>query len=438
MRIDSYRARRVWRRILDPAPGGAGAPADGRRVCLLAWHFPPEVTGGTYRPAALSRYGTEAGLQFTVFTAAFPGDPSPAGRYLVERLPGDVRVIRVPESELRLHSDALPPLDGGALQALETWRAATREFMDVRPGVVYATGPPFHTFVAGRALASRFDVPLILEYRDEWTECPFDFVEAGPADRRWEERCLAAAARVIFTTRSQLEHHVRVFPILERERCVVIPNGWEPEDGTAGAGPEERAAGTKCTIVFAGNLGDHTPPDDFLECLRRAVEAEPDLRERFRFLFVGQKSPRTAASIERFSISSLVEAKAQVPKSAARGILEASGGLLLLNPRALARYVPGKLYEYLAADRPVLVYGEGGEVGELVRRLEAGPVVRSGDARELASALNQIPGWRPSPAAQTSRRAWLERHTRRALALQTVDLLRELRASTSDTAASTS
>lgn len=434
--IDAVRARRAWNRMLrlamagpDPLRSVAEGPED-EDVCLLAWYFPPTVTGGSYRPAALARYGTEAGLPFTVISGPLYEDPSAAGRYLARKIPSDVQVVRCPPPDLRPLDGALPALDGGALNTLETWRAVRHSFPAGAPSLIFATGPPFHTFVAGYLAATSFGVPLVLEYRDEWTECPFDFVQTGPADRRWEETCLAAAERVIFTTRSQREHQLASFPGLDRERCVVIPNGWEPEDAIEPVEVDTLPLVTedRRVISFAGNLGNHTLPGSFLDCLDEAMSVLPDLADRLKFVFVGQKSRQATAELSRFAVSSLIESRDQIPKREVGRILRRSSGLLLLNPPELERYIPGKLYEYLAAGRPVLVYGAGGEAGALVERLEAGHVVGEGDAPGLAAALERIAGQSGNePQISAARAEWLERHTRRLLALRTVDVLRAVR-----------
>ena len=421
--------------MLREARPDPGAPAiDRGHVCLLAWYFPPMVTGGTYRPASLVKHGTDAGLEFTVIAAPLHQDPSEASRYLVEQLPSTARVVRVPPPSLEPLPIAVPGLDGGAMNTLEVWRAARRSFVDHRPEFVFATGPPFHTFVAAQLLAARFGVPLVLEYRDEWTECPFDFVQAGRHDRTWEARCLSAAWRVIFTTGSQLDRHVEVFPELDRARCVVIPNGWEPDDGppdTAGAtshpsdATATRPVGRR-TIAFTGNLGDHTLPGGFLDCLAAAVARRPDLAERFTFRFVGRRSRQAAGQLDDFIVGGMVELKDQVSKREVTRIVREVDGLLLLNPPALRRYVPGKLYEYLAAGRPILVYGENGEAGALVERLKAGPVVADDDAAGLIEALEWIEV-QPGPLISGERKDWLARHTRETLAHRTIALLEAAR-----------
>jgi glycosyltransferase involved in cell wall biosynthesis len=305
------------------------------------------------------------------------------------------------------------------------YAAGERVLQNRRPDVILATGPPFITFVAAQRLSHRYGCPLILDYRDEWTECPFDFVETGPLDPPWERRCLASADRVIFTTESQRSHALDRFPRLEADRCVVLPNGWEPNDwaGLEAYGPTT-APPSPAVISFVGNLGNHTPPDEFLDELEVVLARRPDLREGIRFRFVGQRSPGSAERLAAFSYQEMIESIEQVPKSEASRLMRESAALLLLNGRRLHRYVPGKLYEYLAAGPPVLVHGAGGEVGALVERLGAGYVLKGGDHEALVEALVEIRDG--SGRTFPDRTAWLAAHTREAISLRMVELVRDV------------
>lgn len=66
-------------------------------------------------------------------------------------------------------------------------------------------------------------------------------------------------------------------------------------------------------------------------------------------------------------------------KSDVCSMMRASDGLLLLNPQSLSCYIPGKTYDYVASGRPILLYGEGGEMAAIVGERKAGVVVPAGD-----------------------------------------------------------
>jgi glycosyltransferase involved in cell wall biosynthesis len=361
----------------------------------------------------------------TVVAARARQQLTEAGRYLAGHIPANVVVHRAQPVAQFAFPNLLPVFVGGFLELISLYETANRAFRTRNPDAILATGPQFYTFVAGLRLAARYDCPLVLDYRDEWTECPFDFVRAGELDRRWERRCLAAAQLVIFTTESQLAHAIETFDELDEARCTVVPNGWEPRDWTGIPDYEPARPSDDVRVVsFIGNLGNHTPPDDFLQDLEKCLAEHTELRHRLRFRFVGERSRSSADRLAAFPWPELIECVDPVTKSEASRLMRESTALLLMNAPSLHRYIPGKLYEYIAAGPPVVVHGKGGEVGALIERLEAGPVLPIGDTEALAVALESVASG--AVTAPSDRDRWLQRHTREANARRMVDLVRPL------------
>lgn len=399
--------------------------SDERHLLLLAWLFPPVISGGVYRPLSLARYAVERGWRVTVLAGPEPDVVTAAGRYLIDQLPECVRVVRIDTPELTPSYRFFPHLDGGFLNVIGTLDRALA-LSDLVPSVVLASGPPFHNFVVAWYLSKYFRAPLVLDYRDEWTQCPFDFVRAGEFDIKWERRCLSDASRVIVTTQSFAEHALKTFPQLKPARVILIPNGFEPKDlADVEPQPAQCRIGVPVEITFVGHLGSHTPPDDFIVTLRQALERRPGLVDRVRLRFVGNSAPDIAERVRQAPISHLIDLTDQVPKPEALRIMRESDALLILNPTALNRYIPGKLFDYLAVGTPILVYGGGGEVARIVGELEAGRIVPEGDAAALADALDWI-GTPSGPLDMSKRQSWLAEHHRRYQANRLIDHLEGL------------
>ena len=332
-----------------------------RHLLLLAWVFPPHSNGGVYRPAALVRYATQRGWRVTVICESEPAQPTSAGRHMLAYIGPSARILRVSPATLRPSSRAFPSVDGGFLNALAMSDVARRALADDPPGVILASGPPFHSFVAARYIARSTGTPYVLDYRDEWTECPFGFVDPGNADVYYERACLRGAVRVVFTTESHLHHQLRTFPVVEPSRCLVITNGWEPADMPASVDTEPRSAGGT-HIAFVGTLGNYTPPQVFLNTLTSVLERQSALETTLRLTFVGLRSAAADRALRAFPYQGLLAVMDEVPRPQALAIMRQADALLLINDTTFARYRPGKLYDYLAMGTPILVYGSGGEV----------------------------------------------------------------------------
>lgn len=389
-----------------------------RRLLLLTWDFPPEITGGVYRPLSFVRHAAASGWQAEVVCGPAPEAPSDAGNYLVGLLPAEVPVTRV-AADTDPHPRPLPRIDGGIMNALALFEAAAARIKRGEGGVILASGPRFSNFVAGYWLARRTGWKLVLDYRDEWTLNPFTFVDKSGADSAWEKRCLAEANMVVFTTPSQLAHAQGQFPELAHSTNTVIHNGWEMGDFALAlptVKTDASASFTPITLAYLGNLGSWAAPDAFLSTLSAALSAQPELRNRIRIRLVGHKPMYSRKVLAAFPFPDVLELMDPIPKQEACSMMRTVDGLLLLNPPGMRRYIPGKLYEYIASGTPVVVFGAGGEIGENVESLGAGVTVAEGDAPALARALLGLRGMGDYP--QELRQAWLASRERAALATE--------------------
>lgn len=426
--LDTVRAWARLRAALSTRNGPGTQRALSRpSLLLLAWEFPPRLTSGSFRPGSLARYAAEAGWEVKVATGPAETSTTQAGIELANAIPDTVRVENVVEDTLspsyKLFQHWLPTIHGGMWNAVLLHEAARRVCDSDAPDVVFASGPRFCSFVAARSLMHRYNCPLVLEYRDEWSESAFSYVPKHPDDQRWEARCARDASLIIFTTASQRENFLRAFPNSTAEDCIVIPNGYE-EDHLTGTISSSEAASmlggkTQINLGFFGTLGPHQRPRSFLSTLEAVIERLPSLRNHLALNFVGFVRPGPAEDdLNAFPAPNMIRRHGHVAASISTALMQHVSALILINDSEMARSIPGKLYYYLASGRPVIVYGTGGEIARIIEKFSAGVVIPSDDPDALIAALNQIQSWSPAPSPELSE--WLRGHTRKSLANRTI------------------
>jgi glycosyltransferase involved in cell wall biosynthesis len=415
--IDTVRAHaRWWRAELASLSGlSRRKPGSTRTALLLAPSFPPHVSGGSYRPLSLAQHGPRLGWDMVVVGPGSENLPDAVAQQLLASVPSSVLVAQMPPESGYARARLLPRIDGKFHEALAMVDAARRALGSRRPTVVIASGPPFHAFVAGYYLAKVYRCRLVLDYRDEWTECPFDFVNADGSDHFWEKRCLRAADLAVFVTRSQLEHHMRTFPFVQRDRCVVIPNGWDDEGVDWDRPVQTTAPDRRVTLSFVGGLGPFAEPGVFVSALADVLRRRPDLATSIRLRLVGKKDHGVADELGRFPFPEVIDLVDHVPVPDAISAMRSSTALLLLNPPTFERSITGKLLNYIASGRPVLVFGEGGEIAALVGELGAGVVIPA-NSEALERALDDIVNGTFGPERGDGIDEWLATHSRTAIA----------------------
>jgi len=378
-----------------------------------------------HRPLSFIRYGASHGWRIDAFAGPAPDKESEHGDELLARVPAAARLHVVPPPTRMPSYRLFPRIDGGFTNALAHARFAITALRHDPPDVVFASGPPFFTFVAARFVARHFDVPYVLDYRDEWTECPFDFVKKDGDDLKWERRCLAGAHAVLFVTESLLTHQLQVFPELDSQRAHVVPNGWDPDDfgGAAQVGssmPHE--AQRTLRIAHVGRLAGHSPPLEFLDSLRQLLTDRPEWIPRLDVSFVGRRSVSADAAIRAFPFPGVIRVVDQVGKREATRHMREADVLLLLSARDLERSLPSKLFEYLASRRPVLIFGFAGESSALIERLNAGALCAPGSGELLGEALERLRALDLS-SHEEAIHAWMQDHRRDVLAARAFEIM---------------
>lgn len=420
---------RYARQRLQCTLGSSLKPGPRPHLLLLAWWFPPKISGGVYRPLSFVRRACEAGWDVTVVAAPFKEAPSAAGKYLADQLAPQVQVLRLAPDRPVVSHKAFPRIDGEFLNVLSTFDLVHQELHSA-PSVVLPSGPPFHNFAAGWMLSRLYRAPLVLDYRDEWTECPFDFVKAGNVDLVWERRCLQSAYAVAMTTDSFIAHALARFPQLDSDRVHKVMNGWEPADmpapRPAALLPADEGSEQMIEIAYLGALGDHAPIAGLLAAAAELAAQAPALARRVVLRFVGDRSVKANLALDGFQYRDMLRLDAQVPKPQAMKIMQAAGALLIVNEPSLARYIPGKLFDYVASGSPIIVFGKGGEAARIVEELGAGIVIDSDTPGGLLDAVGRLSRGELRTDAVRAQQ-WLAAHTRQASATLMLDLLEKAR-----------
>ena len=398
------------------------------RILLVSLYWPPAGGPGVQRPLKLAGHLT--GLGFDVHVLA-PDDPKWVHRDASLRVPEGVTVhrarnlgprARIPGHELygrrgldRLRRRAtitarglLAP-DASVLWNATAIPAALRLVRRERIDVVLTTSPPGSVHLVGAAVRARGRARWVADLRDGIV---------GHAHRRREIRGEPALARlvarradaVVAASAGVAEGMERFAPGVTVH---VVENGCDFDDFE---GLVYRR-GERFRITHTGSFFGRRSPQAFLEALERT---DGDVVARF----VGGLPPRQRDWVASNGLRDRVEVLDFLPRAEALALQRDSEANLLLVPEAEGRgraVLTAKVFEYLAAERPILaVVPPDGHAAELVRETGAGVVVPADDVGEIAAALAELERrWRegtldglllsPELRARLDRRAGAER-----------------------------
>lgn len=401
------------------SPGGRNRPAV-RPVLMLSYHFPPLGGSGSMRVLRLSRYLPESGWK-PILVSVAGGGREPRDPGLLEQVPPEVEVHRVPCLEPDDYSDSWsnPPQkivrnlfktfdfllfpDDRALWIGPAASRALRLAEEVHPAVLWATGPPFSTMVAALRVHRKTGLPLVLDFRDDWTGFNARFRSRDAARQAREEdlerECLAAASAIVSVTPGIVEALRQRRPEgVPAERFHLLPNGFDPAHFTIP--PPPRHSGT-WRIVHAGSLYSARSPEPFLEGLRRWLAASPAERsQQVRVRFLGRVEPSLEPLFQAADLEEIVERVPFLPHAQALEQVQKADLLLLIVDQVerADQIYTGKVFEYLGSGRPILalVPKETPLAGLLVES-GVGMLAPPQDPEAIARALETAWSQRESP-----------------------------------------
>jgi hypothetical protein len=398
-----------------------------KHVVLISYYFAPDKAVGAVRPTRLAESLAAEGYDVDVVTACGvneqPGIRTRDGRVTVHalRLP---RSLRETILSLRRRGRKPPmvsedtwrpgPQAEVAHTAAEPWRSRIRRSLlsllwvpDMQQQfivpaaryarrllgpqtVVYTTSPVFSAAVAGRLAILGRSNTFIMELRDPWTtgDAKPAYITSGLSDaleRRMERSCARRARAVVLVTMRARDAFASAHPTV---RTLLAYNGFIPYP------TRDRDPGDTLDILHAGNVYIGRDPRPLWRTLSRlrAAGDHHALRSRVRLLGTVPTlhGESLQAMAEQAGVGSLTTIEPAVSEAAARD-LAANAGLLLLLAQRQPRQVPNKLFDYLAANRPILAYcDEDGETADILRRVGGHFLVTEHTTNEseiVASAL---------------------------------------------------
>jgi glycosyltransferase involved in cell wall biosynthesis len=367
---------------------------------MIAFYYPPySGSSGVHRTLKFSRYLHDAGWKPIVLTA-HPRAYDRTEEQQLREIPAAVVVARA----LALNASRLLSFRGmfpGWMALPDHWASwwlsavptGLHLIRRYRPRVIWSTYPIATAHLIGLTLHRLTGLPWVADFRDPMTEDNY------PPDRlrrrvcSWiERRAVAHTSRLVFVAESAVELYLKRYPTLGRDRCLLIPNGYDEQDfqGLTTSGAPNGTANRPLRLVHAGLIypeeRDPRPLFRSLSCLKREGRISA---ERLRIDLRAAGSDTYYGGVLRtLDIEDIVHLLPPVPyRQVLQECLDADA-LLLLQGASCNRQIPAKTYEYLRAGKPILALTpDAGDTAELLRRTGGATLVDLDDETGISTVL---------------------------------------------------
>lgn len=428
-----------------------------RKFLLITYYWPPAGGGGAMRWVKFCKYIREFGWEPIVYTPE-NGETAAYDQSLLTDLPPDLTVVKTPiwepyqlykffsgrKKEEKVYSgfisEGKQATLGQRLSVLirgQFFIPDARMFW-IRPSIrflrkylrdhpveaIVSTGPPHSLHLIGEGVHQATGIPWIADFRDAWTK--IDFYEqlklSRSADRRHralEQRILRGATRVVAVTTRTAEEFEQ---LADRHDIAMIPNGYDDADFCWDPPPP---LDETFSLVHVGSMNSDRNPEALWGAIQDALAQDARLAQHLRLRLVGPVDFSIKTTIKAFQLEPFAEFIDFVPHQEAIEHLQRGQVLLLLvNDSAGGRImIPGKTYEYLGANRPMLaICAANSNAAEFIQTVQGGEVCDYDDRGGITRAILHF-FEKYLAGALNAQSVGIERFTRRNLAAAFAELL---------------
>lgn len=380
-----------------------------KKVLIITYYWPPTGGAGVQRWLKFSKYFRDFGWEPVIYTPLNPDFPI-NDETLLKDIPPNTTVLKTAITEPYdiyrkiMGKKKTETVNQGFLsegkenkwlQSLMIWVRGNFFIPDARkfwikPSVSYlsdyiqknkidaviSTGPPHSMHLIALGLKLKHHIPWIADFRDPWTQIDFyDQLKltamADKKHKKLERSVLTNANKVVTVSKSWGKDLEK----LGGREVNVITNGFDADDFPVNEGNTLLPG---FLMHHIGALNKDRNPHVLWKALGDICKENTEFKNDLKLKFTGKTDAAVFESLKQHDLMSNAEKTDYMPHSEVVKLLLKSPVLLLpLNDTPnVSGIVPGKLFEYLAAKRPIFSIGDiNGDTAAIIKETNTGTMV---------------------------------------------------------------
>ncbi len=255
------------------------------------------------------------------------------------------------------------------------------------------TGPPHSMHMIGLGVKKNLGIPWLADFRDPWTNIDFyDQLKlsryADKQHRKLEQQVLQAADKLITVS----WNWAMDFEKLGAKNIEVITNGFDLEDFKFESNNKITTENV-FDICHIGSMNKDRNPVKLWETISEICKKNIRFANQLRLTFIGQtdvsvKEALSKNGLLKYAVFETYKPHDEVLKIAGR----ASVLLLALNDTPnVEGVIPGKLFEYLALQKPILCIGSTtGDSAKIIKETNSGITADFSDKQKMFREIMQL------------------------------------------------
>jgi glycosyltransferase involved in cell wall biosynthesis len=363
-------------------------------VLFITYEYPPCHSAGVQRILKFTEHLPALGFKPIVLTTtAF------SYRRTDENLsiPPQVEVYRTPSLDVSRHLS----IKGKYFDFLATPDRYSSWFPGARlkanyilrkhqPRLIFSSFPFISNHMLAMSIAKKSGIPLIAEYRDP---APFHY-NGGKYNKQFinvDRDTIQYSKRVIFATGKMQNLYESLFPS-QKSKFSVIENGFnEAVFNSKSQSKNDSSLQGQITILHSGAIYDEgRNPLPLIKALHQLISTDKLLEsDQIKITFRGS-NPFKALSdyIDKYDLHENVHFKKPISYEESIGEMLDSDILFLLQGELFKYQIPGKAYEYLAANKAILALSpQNSATNELMQPIDGVYTANDDNIAEIKQSL---------------------------------------------------
>jgi glycosyltransferase involved in cell wall biosynthesis len=250
---------------------------------------------------------------------------------------------------------------------------------------IVTSGPPHSLHLIGLQLKQKLNLKWFADFRDPWTTIGYhkslrlsDY--AANKHKKLEHQVLNAADTIIVTSKTTKTE----FQAITNKPIAVITNGYDTEN------VEKQTLDTKFSLAHIGSFLSERNPLILWESLVELLHEIPDFKFHLEIKLIGAVSQQVLETITQFGLNFYLNNLGYVSHTEAIAHQRKSQVLLLIeiNSEDTKSIIPGKLFEYMVSNRPIIAIGpNGSDFAEIITETNTGVFFDYSEKVKLKSVI---------------------------------------------------
>jgi len=406
------------------------------KVLVIAYYFPPMGLSGVQRTLKFVKYMKNYNWEPTIITtrnvAYFDHDES----LLKECKDAGIRIIRtdakdpnsllskfgtvkIPSEFIRKFLNRISQTffipDNKISWSKKAGKTAVSLLSKEHFDVLFVTIPPFSAFKISAKLKRKFKIPLFVDYRDLWYGSYFAFYPTplhAFLNKMMEYNSLKAADKVIVTNRKIKEKLLNNYKFLTFEDIVIIPHGYDIEDfENVTVIPKTN---DKMIVTYSGIFMEYNTPEYFLKAFKKITKERPDIASKIELHFVGHFRKENRKLVRRMKLEEYVKDHGYMNHEDAIRKIKSSDILWIMigRKRNIDAILPGKLFEYMGAQKPLIACVPKGAARTAAIAYGASFIIEPDDIEGIKNTLLKVYDLYSNNKLPVPNESYIQKHRR--------------------------